>query len=124
MDLLRVTAQAVFDPASAAGVAFLTQTGSANAIATTQNTVGTGGTDLVTNSILYQEIAGGTSSITFSLYATGASGTTYINSNAGHSGGLYNGTGNSYVQVEEIMGALDSEPANDNINPGRYARIG
>lgn len=68
----------------------------------------------ITIPVTYRGVANSTSSITFTLYGTSSAGTVFVNGLTGPV--QYFGTiSNSFIRVEEIMGAL--EPANDNGEP-------
>ncbi len=64
----------------------------------------------VTLPVSYQGLAGGTSSITFSIYGTGTANTTGVNGSTTTQ--FFGGVSDTFIQVDEIMGAL--EPVNDN----------
>lgn len=67
--------------------------------------------------VSFEGVALSSSAITYTLYGTGNSGTTYVN---GTGATQFFGTiSNSFLRIEEIMGRL--EPANDNGAPLRMA---
>lgn len=74
--------------------------------------------------LVYQSNNLGTSSITYTVYATSSAGTTGVNGQA--AAWFTSGTGNlgnTFLRAEEIMGAMP-EPANDNIDPGVFSATG
>lgn len=67
--------------------------------------------------IRYQAVANGTAPVTYTLYFTCNNTGCQLNNN----GSATLGGAATYIQVDEIMGAT-TDPVNDNIDPGRYAR--
>jgi len=80
----------------------LVKTGSANAVAAVAATLGTGAINYTTLTLDYYVAAGGTSEITFEVYAGLTTGTAYLN---GDSAGtqLFGGVASSSITVMEIV---------------------
>jgi len=124
-NLLQIRTQAV-TAVNAGGAstwgAALFQSGVANALAAVGSATG-GNNVMLPLNINYSMQAATTSAITFSVRAGPASAAT-MTFNGEASTGRFNGTMNSFIMVEEIMGFDVREPANDNIHPGILSRTG
>lgn len=110
-NLLRVSSQVVGSNSGDAQMIAFLATGSPALVTADEQLSAT--TFIATVPLRYQALAGSTSSVTFTQYLTGSAGTTTINGRSGAA--LMGGTAATFVDAEEIMGAL--EPANQNL-PG------
>lgn len=119
-NLIRVSAELVLNNSgSANGMSAWIMNG-----ATTLVTTQLGGVSLsFANNLLlsYQNVALGTSAITYTLYGGANAGTTTFNGIGGAA--QWGSTAASFIRAEEIMGALP-EPANDNLHPGIFSKTG
>lgn len=107
---LRIHGQVVLLPGAAASLtSFIYDTTNSTARSVAVVSVA-GSAYLATIPTFYETIANTSSAITYTLYGTSSAGSTYINGNASQ---WFGSASNSFLRVEEIMGALDA-PANDN----------
>jgi hypothetical protein len=110
VNLLRIRAQGILSDAGTGNqyTAYIYNGASVIAVSTTVQ--GSLANAPVALPVSYQGLAGGTSSITFSLYGSTSANTTAVNGTG--STQFFGTISNTFIQVDEIMGSL--EPANDN----------
>ena len=106
--MFSVTGQAVVGTGSGAQLFAFLYDGTTNLGTGFQ--LGPNPTNTLTIPLGYRKVANSLSSITFSIYFGGNTGTSYLNSYNGSA--AFGGTGNTFIKVQEIMGSI--EPANDN----------
>lgn len=70
----------------------------------------------------YSMIANTVAATTFKIRAGATGGTTTFNGAAGSR--VYGGVMSSFIRIEEIMGFDVREPANDNVHPGVFSKVG
>lgn len=108
VNIIRVRAQAVLG-VNAAMVAWL-YNGTSNVATSPAGITGQASPAGVTLPVYYRALAGSTNPITFSLYYSATAAATL---NGYASSQFFGGTADTYIEVDEIMGALDV-PVNDN----------
>lgn len=124
VNILSVEAQGAFANSGAnVPVAMaLFQDAAVNALAVSRGNFPSGAGVITSNYLEWSVLAGSAVATTFTIRAGGSSAsTTTFNGTAGAQ--RYNGTMNSFIKIREIMGALP-EPANDNVHPGVFSKVG
>lgn len=124
VNMIRVTSQVILTSSTANQicVGYVYDGSAVKAVAAAATGAGTGTGAGATIPVTYQALAAAITSVTYSIYATCATGTTTVNGNGG-TNQWFGTISNTFVRVEEIMGSLP-EPANDNINPGLLSMTG
>jgi hypothetical protein len=102
-DLLHVRSQLLMSSSGASSLFSYLYNGTTTLTVSACSTPGSG-TSTVCPLDLYLQPGG--NSVTYSLYYTGGTGTTYVNQSG--AGSTYGGVNNSYIQFDEIMGANDN----------------